>query len=195
MTRVVKVLASAPGLRLRALEEEDVPLLARWRSDPKVLESYSALRGKVREKEVRREFLSRGRERTRDRATGRFLEYRACVVDLDGRPVVFVQYHRLRTSDAELVGYPRDERSYEMDLFIGDLTLRGKGLGTRIIALTRDYLHEKRGAVRIVSVPYAENERSIRAFEKAGFRRVRTLEGAYYGRPGEKGDGVLMEHP
>ncbi|MCI4357007.1 MAG: acetyltransferase [Thermoplasmata archaeon] len=99
-------------------------------------------------------------------------------MDLDVRPVVFVQYHRLRTSDAELVGYPRDERSYEFDLFIGDLTLRGKGLGTRVIALTRDYLCGERQAVRIVAVPSAENDRSIHAFQKAGFRRVRTLEGA-----------------
>lgn len=192
---IVKILTSAPGLILRTLEQRDVPLLARWRSDPKVIESYVVYRGKVREKDVRKEFLSRRRERARDRLTGRFIEYRACVVDLDGRPVAFVQYHRLRTSDAERVGYPLDERSYEMDLFIGDLTLRGKGLGTRIIALTRDYLHKWRGAIRIVAVPYAENEWSIRAFEKAGFRRVRTLVGAYRGVPGVKGDGVLMEYP
>jgi aminoglycoside 6'-N-acetyltransferase len=191
----VELLASVPGLRLRALEEADVPILARWRSDPKVMESYAVYRGKVPEREVRKEFLSQGWKRARDRATGRFLEYRACVADMDGRPFAFVQYHRLRTTDAELVGYRREERSYEMDLFIGDLTQRGKGLGTRIIALTRDYLCEKRGAARIVATPQVENERSIRAFEKAGFRRVRTLVAAFKGLPSADGVGILMEYP
>jgi len=186
------VLYSENDLVLRAMEEQDVPLVARWRSDPRVVQDYAVFHGPMSEGQARAEFLGPGR--SRDTATGRFYEYRACIVDQDAVSVAFVQYHRLRTSDATLLGYPREERSYEMDLFIGDLDRRGRGLGTRIIGLTRVYLEKMRGSERTLAVPFAENLASIRAFEKAGFRKVRVVEGAYRGRPG-RGDGVIMEYP
>lgn len=187
----MKVLWSTPDLVLRALEDRDIPLLARWRSDRRVMDSYAVLRGRVSAAQVRSLFFRDAR--SRDPATGRFYEYRSCIVEERGTPVAFVQYHRLRTSDAQLLGRPSDEHSYEVDLFVGEPELWGKGLGSKIIALTRDHLRSHRGAVRIVAVPYADNARSIRAFEKAGFRRARTLPGAYAAQG--RGDGVLMEFP
>lgn len=189
----MKILRSTSNLMLRSFEEQDVPILARWRSDERIMESYAVYRGAVSEAQVREEFLPKGHDRPRDQGTGRFYEYQACIVEEQGRAVAFVQYHRLRTSDADLIGYPRGERSYEMDLFVGDPNRWGRGLGTRAIVIARDFLREHRGAVRVLAVPYADNARSIRAFEKAGFHVARTLAGAYPVRG--RGAGVLMEFP
>ena len=120
----MKVLWSTPDLVLRALEDRDIPLLARWRSDRRIMDSYAVFRGRISAARVRALFF--GDPRSRDPATGRFYEHQACIVEERGTPVAFVQYHRLRTSDAHLVGRPRDERSYEVDLFVGARTL-GKG--------------------------------------------------------------------
>lgn len=186
----VTVLRSTPDLLLRGLEDRDVPILARWRSDPRVMESYAVYRGPMTETQVRSDFF--GGSPARDRSTGRFFEYRACMVEERGTPVAFVQYHRLRTSDIIQVGSSPSERSYELDLFVGDVDRWGQGLGPRVIDLARDYLIKVRGAVHVIAVPYADNSRSIRAFEKAGFRRTRTNRGAYAALG--RGDGILMEY-
>lgn len=185
------VLRSNTDLLLRDLEERDIGLLARWRSDPRVMENYAIYRGEVSEAQVRSAFLQSSASPEPD--TGLSIDYHACIAEDHGRPVAFVQFHRLRSSDAELVGYPRDEQSYEMDLFVGDVGRWGQGLGSRIIGLTRDFLRDGRGAGRVIAVPVADNARSIRAFESAGFRTVRIIAAAYasIGR----GDGVLMECP
>ena len=184
------VLRTTPDLVLRRLEERDVPILARWRSDPRVMESYAVYRGPVTETQVRSDFF--GGRPSRDRATGRFFEYRACMVEERGTPVAFVQYHRLRASDLVQVGSSPSERSYELDLFVGDVDRWGQGLGPRVIEMARDFLIEARGAVRVIAIPYADNSRSSRAFEKAGFRRTRTIRGAYAALG--RGDGILMEY-
>jgi len=187
----VKTLANKDGLLVRGVESVDIPILARWMSDLRVMEYYVVHPRSVSEEEVRGQFLSKGRDQARDRSTGRFYEYRACIAEAEGRPVAFVQYHTLRYADSELFGYPSGRRTYVVDLFIGNPELWGKGLGTRIIDLTRDYLCKARRATRVVANPRADNSRSIRAFEKARFRKVRLL------RVNEKipWDSWLMEYP
>lgn len=185
----MRILASAGELSLRTVDDCDAGILARWRSDPRVMLAYAVYKGPVSESNVRSRYLTG--HSPRDRATGRFYEYQACIVEERGQPVAFVQYHRLRSSDADLTGYPLDRAIYEMDLFVGNVELWGRGIGSKSITLTRDFLLRSRGAERVIAIPQADNARSIRAFERAGFRRVRSVSGAYamLGR----GDGVLME--
>jgi len=184
------LLRSAPGLRLRTAEPADIPLLARWRTDPRVLEFYAGRDRPLDEAGVRARYFCPHRDPT----TGRFYEYRACVAETGSGPVGFVQYYRLPRADAGLFGCSPEERAYAVDLFLGEPARWGHGLGSRLLALVRDHLVERRDARRIFADPRVENLRSVRALEKAGFRKVQLLA-ARSVHEGDRADCWLMEYP
>lgn len=183
-------LRALPGLVLRAAEPGDIPLLARWRSDPRVLEFYAGRDRPLDERGVRERYFGR----RRDPATGRFYEFRACVAENDEGPVAFLQYYRLPVADARLFGCSSGDRAFGVDLLIGPPALWGRGLGSRLLSLARDYLIETRRATRVMADPRAENRRSVRAFEKAGFRKRRLLPARAI-HEGARQDCWLMEYP
>ena len=96
------------------------------------------------------------------------------VILLDGRPGGYIETYLV-------VDHPEYEAHVQVgpgvagvDLFIADEELIGRGLGPRIldsfvesVVFARDDVHAA------VAAPRCENAASIRAFEKAGFRRVR----------------------
>jgi RimJ/RimL family protein N-acetyltransferase len=92
---------------------------------------------------------------------------------LDGRPGGFIQ--RYLVSDhpdtAALVGVGSGVAG--VDLFVADEELTGKGLGTRVLqAFVRDVVFASPEVTACIADPDVRNTASIRAFEKAGFRRV-----------------------
>jgi aminoglycoside 6'-N-acetyltransferase len=92
---------------------------------------------------------------------------------LDGRPVGFIQAYRLADHPdfAALVGLGAGVAG--VDLFIGDEELTGKGLGTDVLrAFVRDVVFAEPGTTACIADPDVRNAASIRAFEKAGFRRA-----------------------
>ena len=169
----MQVLRSEGGLLLRRAGASDVPVLARWRSDPRVLEFYGGRDRALNERGVRDRYFVRHR----DPDTGRYYEFQPCLVKRDARPVAFVQYYRLPKFEQGLFDDAPGDLTYAIDFFIGEPALWGQGLGTRMIGLVRDYLLEHRGARRVVADPRVDNPRSVRALEKAGFRKVRVLPG------------------
>ena len=164
-------LVSSGQLLVRGAEPRDVPAMARWLSDPKVLEFYHGRDRAMDEPAVRAHYFVR----RRDASSGRFYEYRACIVEMQGRPIGFVQYFRPDPNEAMALGLVGAGRTFGMDLFIGEPALWGKGLGSSLVRLMRDFLVNRRGADRIVLDPRVDNLRAIRAYEKAGFRRIRPL--------------------
>jgi aminoglycoside 6'-N-acetyltransferase len=84
-------------------------------------------------------------------------------------------------------------RHASIDLFV-DPELHGRGIGTEAVRRVVRMLIEDRGHHRITIDPAADNASAIRAYEKAGFRRVGVMRA--YERDGDgRGwhDGVLME--
>lgn len=98
---------------------------------------------------------------------------RMFLIELGGRPVGFIQTFLLRD-------YPeRDELVHTgpgvvgVDLFIAEPELTGKGLGTAVLRrFTSEIVFADQLATACVGDPDVENPASIRAFEKAGFRRA-----------------------
>lgn len=104
---------------------------------------------------------------------------------VDGRPVSFVQVWR-PTSGAD---YPwqasltPDARGF--DLFIGDASDLGRGLGTAIVeTMARKLLAD--GASRVVIDPDPANLRAVRCYTKAGFVPVGLVHDC-------DGESLLME--
>lgn len=152
-------------LSWRRLTRVDLPLLARWLSEPGVARWWNH---DASPEGVERSFGAsvRGEEPGED-----------LVVLLERRPVGLVQR-------SVIADYPEDlaelsaltevpDGAVELDYLIGEPALRGGGLGSRIIAaLVADTW---RGAPQVpaILVPVvATNIASWRALEKAGLRRV-----------------------
>jgi aminoglycoside 6'-N-acetyltransferase len=84
-------------------------------------------------------------------------------------------------------------RHASIDIFV-DPDFQGRGIGTEAVRrLTRELI-ERRGHHRITIDPATANFAAIRAYEKAGFRRVGVMR-CYERDPGGGGwhDGLLME--
>ena len=92
---------------------------------------------------------------------------------LDDRPIGFIQ--RYLVSDhpeyAALVGVGAGVAG--VDLFVADEELTGKGLGTEVLRrFVRDVVFASPEVTACIADPDVRNAASIRAFEKAGFRRA-----------------------
>lgn len=92
---------------------------------------------------------------------------------LDDRPVGFIQAYLVADHPdfAALVGLAAGVAG--VDLFVGEEELTGKGLGSEVLrAFVRDVVFAELATTACIADPDVRNEASIRAFEKAGFRRV-----------------------
>ncbi|MFC3995972.1 GNAT family N-acetyltransferase [Nocardiopsis sediminis] len=86
-----------------------------------------------------------------------------------------------------------DFRHAGLDIFI-DPELRGRGLGVEAIRLLAGWLFTARGHHRLVIDPALGNDPAVRAYEKAGFRRVGVMR-EYWRDPvdGAWRDGLLLD--
>jgi RimJ/RimL family protein N-acetyltransferase len=105
------------------------------------------------------------------------------VIELDGRPEGMIQTY-LVSDHPEWIG---DEPGVAgVDLFIADEGRTGRGLGPRIVTeFLRSVVFAAPTTTACATSPEVTNTVSIRAFEKAGFARVREI-------PGEWGPELLM---
>lgn len=152
-------------LTWRPLAAGDLPLLAEWLREPEVARWWNHEHST---EAVQRDFGAsvRGEEPGED-----------LVVSLDGRPIgllqrsVIADYPDDLAEFAAIVDVP--DGAVELDYLIGDASLRGRGLGSRLIAEAVESTWAAYPAAPAVLVAVvAANAASWRALEKAGFRRV-----------------------
>jgi aminoglycoside 6'-N-acetyltransferase len=163
------------------VSEESVPLLARWLSDPRVLEFYEGRDSPYDEDMVRTQFLGP------DEYIERFIVYHS------RRPIGYLQLYSVHPAKRPLYGVGGDEVPFGMDLFIGEPDLWGRGLGSRLVQKAAAYLVAEQGATSVYLDPHTRNTRAIRAYSKAGFQKVRLLP-KHELHEGEMQDAWLMEY-
>ena len=63
-------------------------------------------------------------------------------------------------------------RTAELDIWLKDETVTGKGFGTQALKALVKYLHEEKGITHFIIRPNKKNARAIQAYRKTGFRLV-----------------------
>ena len=108
---------------------------------------------------------------------------RMFVIEVDGVAAGSIQTY-LVSDYPEWIG---DEPGVAgVDLFIADESLTGRGLGPRVLAeFAKTIVFADEAVTALVAAPEVANLASVRAFEKAGFRREREL-------PGERARELLL---
>jgi len=149
---------------VRPLRERDVPDMVRWLSDPRVAEWYEGRSVVFDGAAVRAKFLDPGDAVSR------------CVIEEAGRSIGFIQVYAHDPQELEELGLVgRGGRICGIDLFIGEPDLWSGGRGSRLVRAAAEYLLLVWGADLVTIDPFVHNARAIRAYEKAGFRKVRVL--------------------
>ncbi|MFG3227842.1 GNAT family N-acetyltransferase [Kitasatospora sp. NPDC048194] len=141
----------------------DLDLLVGWMNDPEVDEFWD-LAGPpgTTERHVRAQLDGDGRSVP-------------CLGLLDGAPMSYWEVYRADLDP--LAGYyqarPHDTG---LHLLLGPAASRGRGLGARLLAAAAELvLHRRPDCERVVAEPDVRNRRSVRAFERAGFRAAAEL--------------------
>ena len=170
VVRVEDVVARDGDLVVRLMRDEraDYELMSRWLSDDRILEFYEGRDNPLSVEGAEEKYGPRSRGEG---------AVSSCILELDRRPIGYLQFYR--TDDFEewrtLIGLEPDPERYSVDIFIGEPELWNQGLGTRALRSVLEHLFGVRHASLAVITPFAWNERAIRCYEKAGFRRVRFL--------------------
>ncbi|WP_406211231.1 acetyltransferase [Kitasatospora sp. NBC_01560] len=95
---------------------------------------------------------------------------------LDGTPMSYWEVYRADL-DPLAAHYPARPHDTGLHLLIGPADRRGRGLGaTLLAALAECILRDRPHCGRVVAEPDVRNRRSVRAFERAGFRVTAELD-------------------
>lgn len=96
--------------------------------------------------------------------------------ELDGVPMSYWELYRA-DHDPLAQHYAVREHDAGVHLLLGPAECRGRGLGAPLLNTVSTWLLEADPrATRVVAEPDVENHRSIRCFERAGFRRVADVD-------------------
>jgi aminoglycoside 6'-N-acetyltransferase len=150
---------------LRRGRPEDAARLSQIRNEPEVIRRWGA---DDIEEEISEQFIEADE---------------GFVIEADGEVVGAIQYHE------------EDDPMYRhagIDIFL-TTSRHGQGLGTEAIRLLARHLFEERGHHRLTIDPATDNAAAIRAYEKAGFRRVGIMRNYERGPDGTWHDGLLMD--
>ena len=154
-------------VELRPLDAADAPPLAKVGSDPAVARWWPGLT----------------EQHLVDKAEGRDDGVEAFAIEHDGALVGMAQ--AWEEADPEY-------RHAGIDLFL-DPRLHGHGLGRDAVRTLARWLVEERNHHRITIDPALDNERAVRCYESAGFKRVGILRRYWRDPSGEWRDGLLLD--
>ena len=153
------------ALTWRPLTAADLAMLADWLREPQVARWWNHEHSA---EAVERDFGAsvRGEEPGED-----------LVVVLDGRPIGLLQRSVISDYPEELAEFSAvvdvPEGAVELDYLIADASMRGRGLGSRLIAMAVDRTWSDYPSAHAVLVAVvAANAASWRALEKAGLTRI-----------------------
>ncbi|MGZ4131613.1 MAG: GNAT family N-acetyltransferase [Actinomycetota bacterium] len=177
--------ATEGDLTIRRLRNEpgDLALMTRWRAMPHVHAWWDPDEPAPTVDEVATKYG----ERTHPSSPTT-----PCIIELGGRPVGYIQCYRWASfaEEARAMDVSFDERTFGLDVFIGEPD--ALGVGARAIDLLCRHLEQDLDASWIALITEVGNVRAQRAYEKAGFVKLREVLDLDM-RDGERARCFLME--
>ena len=149
----------------RALERSDFPLLQRWLAEPHVHAWWHEALD-----------LAGLEQKYGPRIDG-IEPTHVFIIEHESRPIGWIQWYRWSDYSKHAAKLQAEPNAAGIDLSIGEVSVIGKGIGSSAIReFILDVVCAESGITAIVTDPEERNGRSCRAFEKAGFIPVRTVE-------------------
>lgn len=162
-------------IRLRALEEEDLPLFHEWWSDPELAHYQVSNVIRLNQEQTNTDLFRRWfKDASAD--AGFTIIHKS-----EARPIGF----------CNLWGATVKNRSADIAILI-DKPHWGQGLGTEALGLLVNYAFTEINLHRLQLSVHAYNARAIRAYEKVGFKAIGTQREAIF-RAGRWHDVLLMD--
>ena len=152
-------------ITFRRVEARDVSDLHRWRNEPHVMQWWY----EDDDSEPTLDVVAKNYGPDHDDKEHRY------IIELDGRSIGYIQMYLL--SDWPDYAALIQEQGAGIDLFIGEPDLVNKGIGTEVINRFVEYVVFADASItQCVIDPEIKNAAAIRAYTKAGFTPVRTVE-------------------
>lgn len=153
-------------LRLRRLEDDDLPLIRQWLHMDHVRSAWSNPDATIGLLEARP-------------AAG---SWRA-IIEADGWDIGLVLWQHPARDELDVAGLADIPSSViDIDIVIGELDAVGRGLGPRAIRLVAESALSDSAVPFVIACIRLDNLASQRAFTKAGFRRDREFDDVPNGR-------------
>ena len=153
-------------IHFRTLRVPDLPSMHRWLNTDFVMQWWG--RSGPSFEEVVKKYTPRikGRGRT------------ACfLIMYDDRPIGYIQTYKIKDYPDYASYVQTDEDAAGVDLFIGEADYIHKGLGSAILrTFLREIVFGTTDAVSCIIAPEPKNKAAIRAYEKAGFKYLKTIQ-------------------
>jgi len=152
-------------ISFRPVAEDDIPDLYRWRQEPHVQRWWY----EDDDSEPTLDVVAKNYGPDHDDKEHRY------IIEMDGRSIGYIQMYLL--SDWPEYAALVQETGAGVDLFIGEPDLINKGIGTEVInRFVEDVVFADPSIDTCVIDPEITNAAAIRAYEKAGFVPVRTVD-------------------
>jgi AacA4 family aminoglycoside N(6')-acetyltransferase len=151
-------------IRLRRMTEQDLPMLHDWLSRPHIVEWCGGERPTLAQ--VRRDYMPGVLARQ---------QVTPYIATLDGEPFAYAQSYVAKGAGDGWWEDETDPGVRGIDQSIAYPELLGIGLGTKLVRALVDLLFGDPAVTKIQTDPSPNNHRAIRCYEKAGFRRVKTI--------------------
>lgn len=162
----MNLIAKDNDIAIRQMEEtaEDLKLYLKWMTDPETMKYWEGMTKQYNYDMVVQEY----KNSTLEGVT-------RCIIEYGGEAIGFCQFCTLdaQSYDVEPTDYCRfvkkSETAYGIDIFLGEVRYRDRGIGTRCMRLLIQALFEDYRADVIMIDPKVHNARAIACYHKCGF--------------------------
>lgn len=144
-------------LRLINNSESDYKYLEKWYQEKEI---YSHFEQRILNyEEIKKKYSKR---------TSKHSQIPVYMIEYSNVPIGIIQYQIVNENNKKLYNI-RGNKIFEVDIFIGDLKLHNKGIGSIVVKLMTNYLITEKRADKIVMCPLKENTNAIKCYKKCGF--------------------------
>jgi len=152
-------------ISFRKMEESDLKLLHQWLNKDIVIEWYT--KEPVTYEKVLEKYLPRVKGE-------KFVQCYFMLYNL--KPIGYIQTYKIWDFPEYNKFVKADEGTHGIDLFIGEGDYLHKGIGATIIStFLKDIVFKNNKINKCIIGPDPNNKVAIRAYEKAGFKYIKTI--------------------